>query len=67
MVSFAIMIFSCVFCIVNKDKTDKVFLAMLLSNILMLSDYILYTVKLYSYVDAKMINVDRCMKLLEIP
>ena len=47
-ISVTIQGFATFFCILNKDSVDKIFLAMLLSNILSLQDLILSSTQLYS-------------------
>ena len=67
LVSIIILTFACAFCIVYRSTVNPVFLAMLLSNILILQDYILWTVKVYAMLESRMVNVDRCLKMLDIP
>eukprot|EP00347_Sterkiella_histriomuscorum_P019725 403340529 len=67
LLSIVILAFATFFCIINRHSVDSVFLAMLLSNILLLQDFVLYTLKIYAMLEARMVNVDRCLKVLEIP
>lgn len=61
MLSIVVLAFATFFCVINRNNVDRVFLAMLLSNILLLQDYILWTVKCYAIMEARMVNVDRCL------
>jgi ATP-binding cassette, subfamily C (CFTR/MRP), member 1 len=67
LISITILSFSTFFCVLTKDSGNKVFFALLLTYILMLNDFILWTVKCFASVEQKMVNVDRCLKMLDVP
>lgn len=66
-ISLLVLAFSSAFCIIYRNSVNEVLLAMLLTYILLLQDYILWTVKCVSMIEARMVNVDRCFKILTIP
>lgn len=51
LISIVILAFSTVFCVVYKDSGDKVFLAMMLTYILLMQDFILWSVKCWAFVE----------------
>ncbi len=67
LISIVILSFSTFFCVLNHQSGNKVFFALLLSYILLLQDFILWTVKCFASVEQRMVNVDRVLKLLDIP
>ena len=66
-ISITVMALGCSFCIVFKDSSDPVMLGMLLTYILNLTDQLLYLMYLLSQIERKMVSVQRCLKILEIP
>ena len=67
LISIVILSFSTVFCVLNHGSGNKIFFALLLSQILLLQDFILWTVKCFAYVEQRMVNVDRVLKMLDVP
>jgi ABC-type multidrug transport system fused ATPase/permease subunit len=67
LISITILSFSTIFCVLTKDAGNKVFFALLLTYILLLNDFILWTVKCFTAVEKMMVNVDRCLKILDVP
>lgn len=67
LISIVILAFSTFFCVINHKNGNKVFLALLLTYILMLQDFILWTVKCFATVEQRMVNVDRVLKMMDVP
>jgi ATP-binding cassette subfamily C (CFTR/MRP) protein 1 len=51
LISITILTFSTFFCVLTRDSGNKVFFALLLTYILILNDYILWTVKCFASVE----------------
>ncbi|CDW87468.1 abc transporter [Stylonychia lemnae] len=66
-ISISVMALACSFCLVFKDSSDPVMIGMLLTYILNLTDLLLYLMYLISQIERKMVSVQRCFKLLDIP
>jgi len=67
MVSIATMGIVSIFCILERNNTDPVLLALLLSYILTLQGITIGFIRMLMDIEAKMVNVNRCLSLLDIP
>jgi predicted membrane protein len=67
LISMCVLAFSTFFCVLNRDSGNKVFFALLLTYILLLNDFVLWTVKCVAIVEQRMVNVDRCLKMMNVP
>lgn len=66
-VSLVMLSFSTLFCVFYRSQDNQVFVALLFSYILLLNDFVLWTANCFGYVEQRMVNVDRCIKMLDIP
>ena len=55
------------FCLIYRNTGNPVMLSLMLTYILMLSGIIKWLLFNVANVERKMVNVDRCLKLLDIP
>ena len=71
LISLTIMSFSSVFCLFygedDSSTSGRVYPVMLLTYVLLLQEYVLWTIKCYAEIEQRMVNVDRCLKILDIP
>jgi ABC-type multidrug transport system fused ATPase/permease subunit len=71
LISLTIMAFSSVFCLFygedDSSPSGRVYPVMLLTYVLILQDYILWTLKCFAEIEQRMVNIDRCLKILDIP
>jgi ATP-binding cassette subfamily C (CFTR/MRP) protein 1 len=67
MISLAVLTFGSIFCIFYPSDGNKVFPVMLLTYMLLLQELVLWTVRCFTEIERRMVNVDRCLKLLDIP
>lgn len=58
---------SCFLGIVARKKADPIFISMMLSYVLMLQKQLLISIRIMGWIEGKMVNFDRCLKILEIP
>jgi len=66
-ISLTMLAFSTLFCVFYRSQDNQVFVALLFSYILLLNDFVLWTANSFAFVEQKMVNVDRCIKMLDIP
>jgi ABC-type multidrug transport system fused ATPase/permease subunit len=66
-ISLSMLSFSTIFCVMLRDQDNKVFMALLFSYILLLNDFVLWTATSFAFVEQRMVSVDRCLKILDIP
>ena len=50
-----------------ETEEDKVFPVMLLTYMLLLQEFVLWSVRCFTWIEKRMVNVDRCLKILDIP
>ncbi len=59
------------FCIIYSSqaetKEERVFTMMLLTYMLLLQEFALWSVRYFTWIEKRMVSVDRCLKILEIP
>lgn len=66
-ISLTVLAFASVFCILYPSDGNKVYPVMLLTYMLMLQELVLWTVRCFTEIEQRMVNVDRCLQLLNIP
>ncbi len=59
--------FSATFSVLYPSSSNTVYPVLLLTYMLLLQEYVLWTVKCFAELEQRMINVDRCLKLLDVP
>ena len=55
------------FCALYPTGENKVFPVMLLTYMLMLQEFITWGIRMTTEVEQRMVNVDRCFQLLDVP
>lgn len=66
-ISIVVLSFATIFCVMYRTEGNQVFLALLFTYILLLQDFVLWTIKCFASVEQRMVNIDRCLKMLDIP
>ena len=57
---------ACFLGISMRHKADPIFISMMLSYVLLLQKQLLISIRIMGWIEGKMVNFDRCLKLLEI-
>jgi len=70
-ISLCVNAIASIFCIFYsasaETEEDKVFPVMLLTYMLLLQEFVLWSVRCFTWIEKRMVNVDRCLKILDIP
>lgn len=66
-ITLIVFIIAALFTLIYRNTGNSVMLSLMLTYILMLSGIIKWFLFNVSNVERKMVNVDRCLKLLDIP
>ena len=67
LISVALLAFTTSFSVIYRGYANNVMLAMMLSYVLTLQDFLLYAIRLAAMIELRMVSADRMLKLLEIP
>ncbi|TNV86168.1 hypothetical protein FGO68_gene2272 [Halteria grandinella] len=67
LMTIAVQAASSIFCILYSGSENKVFPVMLLTYMLLFQEYFLETIRCWIVVEKRMVNVDRCMKMRDVP
>jgi ATP-binding cassette, subfamily C (CFTR/MRP), member 2 len=67
LVSIATMMVIAVFCVLFRNESSPIMLALLLSYSVVLQQYVISTIRMMMQIEARMVNADRCLNLLKIP
>ena len=55
------------FCVLYRNDSNPVMLALLLSYSVTLQAYVISTIRMMMQIESRMVNADRCLGLLKIP
>lgn len=65
--AFFLMLILILTCIAFRDVADPILLSIVVTQVLTIQESLIWALKIFVQIETKMVKVERCMKLLEIP